>query len=392
MPASRNSHTARGGRFGAERLLLRGGALSASELEVQAAGVAKGAPELQLFYTKPDGETGYVEIPADATVGDLAQAIAQSMDISRPPALRYCGEPLRDRDAALADLGVCSEATVTVDRPARGHRIFALGESHGAVVTADRRCALWGGNGLSEPITSDMQEYEGAVCSVACTDYDSIALADDGRAVLILDACEDHCVALTTDGRLMGWGFHMEKNDGLLLHQPPELPAGSSVVAVGAMSGVGCALLQDGSFLHWPVTSGVSEEDWPECVPGVVSMSCGWRHVLFILEDGSIKGCGADDYDKTKPPEAGGRKAVLVAAGYDHSIAAYDDGSIECWGEDSDGCCQTPDLGGRRAVALAAGNLFSGAVLDDGSLIGWGCNDDQEASPPQQVKAALDLL
>eukprot|EP01062_Namystynia_karyoxenos_P016000 TRINITY_DN15839_c0_g6_i1.p1 TRINITY_DN15839_c0_g6~~TRINITY_DN15839_c0_g6_i1.p1 ORF type:complete len:414 (+),score=51.10 TRINITY_DN15839_c0_g6_i1:86-1243(+) len=64
----------------------------------------------QLFVRKGEQQIP-VEVAADATVGDLAEA-ARPEGAAAPPSLSYHGVRLTDPTATLADLGICPEAVV----------------------------------------------------------------------------------------------------------------------------------------------------------------------------------------------------------------------------------------------------------------------------------------
>ncbi|MDB2367127.1 hypothetical protein N9V76_01695, partial [Candidatus Poseidoniales archaeon] len=128
------------------------------------------------------------------------------------------------------------------------------------------------------------------------------------------------------------------------------------------------------------------------------TFSAGDYHTCAILDDGSLNCWGDDDYgqlgdggtnsDKNTPVSVSlgtGRTAVAVSAGYAHTCAILDDGSLKCWGDDNwgqlgDGGSNTAkttpvsvSLGnGRTAVAVSAGFQHTCAILDDGSLKCWG--------------------
>jgi E3 ubiquitin-protein ligase HERC3 len=86
-------------------------------------------------------------------------------------------------------------------------------------------------------------------------------------------------------------------------------------------------------------------------------------------------------------------KAVAIDAGDSHTCAILDDGSLKCWGfndygqlgyEDTAERGKGPDqmgnkllaidLGGRKAIAVRAAGNFTCALLDDTSVKCWGDN------------------
>jgi alpha-tubulin suppressor-like RCC1 family protein len=90
-----------------------------------------------------------------------------------------------------------------------------------------------------------------------------------------------------------------------------------------------------------------------------------------------------------------GRTAKMISAGYSHTCALLDDGSVKCWGLNDYGqlglgefsnrgdgpdemgdALPAVDLGtGRTAKMIDAGNYHACAVLDDDSVKCWGWNN-----------------
>ncbi|MDA8568056.1 putative Ig domain-containing protein [Euryarchaeota archaeon] len=136
-------------------------------------------------------------------------------------------------------------------------------------------------------------------------------------------------------------------------------------------------------------------------------MSLGLYHTCAILDDGSLKCWGDNNYGElgiggttgyggqyTTPQAVDlgtGRTAVSVSLGQYHTCALLDDGSLKCWGRNYYGelgiggttaynvqytTPQTVNLGtGRTAVSVSSGQYHTCAVLDNNSLNCWGHND-----------------
>ena len=83
-----------------------------------------------------------------------------------------------------------------------------------------------------------------------------------------------------------------------------------------------------------------------------------------------------------------GKSAVSISAGSYHSCAVLDDGSLRCWGSNEFGQLGdgtsiertspvSVDLGsGRSAVSVSAGESHTCAVLDDSGVTCWGDNSN----------------
>ena len=130
-----------------------------------------------------------------------------------------------------------------------------------------------------------------------------------------------------------------------------------------------------------------------------LSVSAGGSHTCAVLDDGSLKCWGSNNYGqlgigsntilKNSPqtiPLGSGRTAMSVSAGDSHTCALLDDGSVKCWGWNSfsqlgigsntaQNSPQTVSLGsGRTAVMISAGENHNCVILDDGSVKCWGWN------------------
>ncbi|KAJ1471842.1 regulator of chromosome condensation 1/beta-lactamase-inhibitor protein II [Baffinella frigidus] len=144
------------------------------------------------------------------------------------------------------------------------------------------------------------------------------------------------------------------------------------------------------------------------------AIAAGRLHTCAVLDDGSVKcwgsnygelGYGDTSYRGDHSTEMGAklpavdlgsnRSAVVITAGSHHTCAVLDDGSVKCWGKNEYGQLgygdtssrgngidemgdnlPAVDLGsGISAVAVYAFELRTCAVLDDGSVKCWGKNE-----------------
>ena len=189
-----------------------------------------------------------------------------------------------------------------------------------------------------------------------------------------------------------------------------DLGAGRTAVSVSAGSFHTCAVLDDGSLKCWGYNGygrlglgSTTQQTTPQSVSlgtgrTAVSVSAGDSHTCAVLDDGSLKCWGRNNYgqlgigsttQQTSPSTVflgTGRTPVSVSAGSFHTCAVLDDGSLKCWGYNGNGRLglgsttqqttpQSVSLGtGRTAVSVSAGNYHTCAVLDDGSLKCWGAN------------------
>ncbi|MDA8690602.1 putative Ig domain-containing protein, partial [Euryarchaeota archaeon] len=173
-----------------------------------------------------------------------------------------------------------------------------------------------------------------------------------------------------------------------------------------------CAILDDDSLKCWGYNNygqlgigSFTNQNTPQLVNlgtgrTAVSVSLGDEHPCAVLDDGSLKCWGNNNYgqlgigsttQQTTPQTVNlgtGRTAVSVSAGYTHTCAILDDGSLKCWGQGSSyrlgigysssnhNTPQLVNLGtGRTAVSVSAGYQHSCAIYDDESLNCWGYNN-----------------
>eukprot|EP01062_Namystynia_karyoxenos_P047431 TRINITY_DN35779_c0_g1_i2.p2 TRINITY_DN35779_c0_g1~~TRINITY_DN35779_c0_g1_i2.p2 ORF type:complete len:277 (+),score=66.49 TRINITY_DN35779_c0_g1_i2:73-831(+) len=92
----------------AERLLRQAGALGVM------GGGGKGVGALTLFVRAPDGDLRALEVPADATVGDVRAAAAEALQLPDGGVSRrvQLGDAVLDDAVSCADAGLCSESVV----------------------------------------------------------------------------------------------------------------------------------------------------------------------------------------------------------------------------------------------------------------------------------------
>ena len=241
-------------------------------------------------------------------------------------------------------------------------------------------------------------------------------------------------LARRSNGTAVAWGSDGKGqlgNDAALVDQGTPVPVSglTGVKAVAAGGNFSLALLNDGTVMSWGLDrSGqlgdglpAADRATPATVPsltGVKAIAAGDEHALALLNDGTVKAWGHDDFgqlgDGTAPaqdcdPTAGtlpcqaspvaipGLSGVsAIAAGHYHSLAVVAGGAMKAWGADYGGqlgdgagspdtcpgffgsgypCSDSPiDVGGslQNVVRAEGGQADSVAVLSDGTVRAWG--------------------
>ena len=154
-----------------------------------------------------------------------------------------------------------------------------------------------------------------------------------------------HSLALTSDGRVTGWGI-----SSAVSNQPPDL---ENVIAIAAGSGFSLALRGEGSVVSWGDNASVTN------VPGdlreVVAVAAGGSHALALRADGSVFSWGANGLGRPTNVPAGLSNVVAIAAGDSHSLALKADGTLVAWGSNSQGQTNVPpDLRGEAREVYQA--------------------------------------
>lgn len=293
-------------------------------------------------------------------------------------------------------------------------------EGVGACHAAQRVCAP---DGLGYGPCEGEQLPQDEACDSGGVDEDCDGLVNEEGADCV---CGDGYVSAgepCDDGNMQ---------EGDRCTQACELQAVHSVVAGGAHS---CAILTNDTVKCWgrndygqlglgdTASRGDSPGEMGENLPVVslgtarraLSLAAGGSHTCAVLDDGTVKCWGRNDYgqlgqgdtaargdsagemgDALLPVNLGvGRSATAVSAGFAHTCALLDDGTIKCWGRNDQGQLGLGDtssrgdgagemgnnlasvaLGaGKMAVEITVGYAHSCARFGDGSVKCWGDND-----------------
>jgi hypothetical protein len=207
--------------------------------------------------------------------------------------------------------------------------------------------------------------------------YGQISNAPDGNEFIAVAAGNWHCIAMRSDGSLVGWGYNA--------HGECDVPEGNDFVDISAGHYHSIALKTDGSIVVWGRDNLRQITDKPDG-NDFVAIAAGDYHSLAIKEDGTIVGWGGwNTYNECNaPPPDAGTVYIDIAAGSYHSLALQSDGVVKAWGNNNQG--QTTIYGsaaGKVHTAVAAGGNYSFLLRDDDVLISWGGGDWLEPGIPR---------
>lgn len=165
------------------------------------------------------------------------------------------------------------------------------------------------------------------------------------------------------------------------------------------------------------VTTGTSDSTpaWVSPTNDVVSLSLGEYHALALIQDGTVRAVGRDDYGQlgdgptdssstnstinlVTPSLPGEARVVAVEAGRYYSLALLSDGTVYAWGRNDVGQLGIGNTTSPQAapvqisfpttdvIALAAGDDHTLALMSDGSIWAWGDNPNGELGTGDYVR------
>jgi alpha-tubulin suppressor-like RCC1 family protein len=252
----------------------------------------------------------------------------------------------------------------------------------------------WGDNsvgqatGVPSPFRGVASPATGAVMIAGHLLTNAVAIA----------AGELHSLALTADGRVVGWGAngageaigydvphpHGTSGEVKLMGQPL-----SDVIAIAAgredSPGFSLALRRDGKVVAWGDNRS-GQTTVPDGLGNVVAISAGGLHALALKADGTVVSWGRD-----YPPPPGLTNAVVISAAdmYYNNLALTREGRVVGWQVRSPRYdLSTVPAGLGNVVAVSAGWNHSLALKRDGTVVGWGFNSAAQATGVASVAPA----
>lgn len=239
------------------------------------------------------------------------------------------------------------------------------------------------------------------------TDYSNLPaeIADGG--VALASAGSDHIIAITTDGKIIGWGngnngqFGVVKNpDDPYLQMPDELLNGtidpSQVRQL--LCGYQCTALvmEDGTMHVWGnMNSQLSLKEMANKLSeGVKKVAFSNYYGLVLREDGTVTGGQTLSFNMVSAVSSSEEEPIKNLRSYMKDKTALDiaatnncyailleDGSIVAFGAAEYGEKDVPAAPeGEKYVSVSAGTRHFVALTDQGTVVSWGHDDNKQAS------------
>ncbi len=218
-------------------------------------------------------------------------------------------------------------------------------------------------------------------------------------------AGSDHVIAITTDGRVVGWGnsnngqYGTVKEGDPYLEMPEQLRNGTIDVdqVQQLICGYQCTalIMKDGTAYYWgnPNSQLSLQELTTKLNTGIQKAAFSNYYALLLQEDGTVTGgkslsfmqvsaySTADGTVKNLQSYIRERKAVDIAATNNCYAIVLDDGSIVAFGAAEYGEKDVPAAPeGEKYVSIQAGTRHFVAVTDHGTVVAWGHDDYGQVS------------
>jgi len=172
-------------------------------------------------------------------------------------------------------------------------------------------------------------------------------------------------LALTADGRVVGWGANLDR-----LQQVPAAVAATKVAQIATTNLHAGAVTRDGRVLMWGrKMSNLNPLDVPSGLRDVAQLAVTANAAIALKRDGSVVAWGRNLNGITDVPA--GLKATAVVAGSTTAYALTDEGTLVRWGNNATAplpaAVQQP--GNVKAIAAAANGAL--ALLADDTLVSF---------------------
>ncbi len=268
-------------------------------------------------------------------------------------------------------------------RDINGFGSFTVGVSN------DNELYIWGNK--SDPITN--------------VKYDVLPDGVDADKIAFAAAGTDHIIAITTDGRVVGWGSNSNGQYGDVKEGDPYI-AMPEVLKNGKINasdvqdlicGYQCSaiIMKDGTLYAWgnPNTQLSLAELGEKYATGVQKAAFSNYYTILLLKDGTVTGGSTLTFNKvsafsSKDGEIKNlntylenKKAVDISATNNCYSIVLEDGSIVTFGAANFGEKDVPSApAGEKYISVSAGTRHFVALTDKGTVVAWGHNDANQVS------------
>ena len=227
-------------------------------------------------------------------------------------------------------------------------------------------------------------------------------VADGG--VVAASAGYDHIIAVTEEGKVLGWGnssngqfgyFKSETDASFYVQMPEELIEGT--INAEEVDQVLCgyqatALVVDGKLYAWGNPNAMlslkemaTSENYQS---GVKKVAFSNYYSIILMEDGTVTGGQSNSFNRKSATSTTdgkisnlktyleGKKAVDIAATNNCYAIVLEDGSLIVWGAAEYGEFDVPAIGeDEKFIEIDAGTRHFVARTDKGNVVAWGHND-----------------
>jgi alpha-tubulin suppressor-like RCC1 family protein len=149
-----------------------------------------------------------------------------------------------------------------------------------------------------------------------------------------------------------------------------------------------CGLLNDGSVRCWGYNE-YGQTTVPGTLGPVAQLSVGAFHNCALTIDGEVSCWGYNAFGQSTPPADLGPVTQISAGNY-HTCALKADGTVACWGSEG-GLQRLVPAGLNSVTQISAGIYHSCALKSDRTVTCWGYNDFDQGNLPSDVDDVVQV-
>nr|WP_301539644.1 hypothetical protein [Paenibacillus sp. NEAU-GSW1] len=191
-------------------------------------------------------------------------------------------------------------------------------------------------------------------------------LPGDIQNIAKYSVSNSHGLALTTQGKAVGWGGvnGMHINGDLTYRPEAKIPSSLGAVKdIVAGNDFSMVLTKDGEVKVWG-TYPPEVKKVPANAVNVEAISAGTYHAVALKKDGTVVEWG--DSDREKMPKGLSNVKAIAATGSE-TMVLKNDGTVECWGV----YCDSP-TNIKNAISITGANGHFVIYCKDGTIIDYG--------------------